>query len=174
MRTVGMTATILLLVGACTGGVGANTAQQAANGYRDAMIDRDFERAFAFMTREAQAAAVGSVLLAAAYASQADEKTLESFTRLAEQYAWVKNRTDLESYDDLPALFADVVGWVEENVPGGHGARIADAFVQQAKDAAFAEFEIDGDRAQAQMMTGKRKIRVRFEKIDGRWLMDKW
>ena len=135
------------------------------------MIDRDFERALSYLTVNAQKNAVGGLYIGAAYAAQADPDAAQSFARIAEKHGLVRNDASIPD-SDWPRAFADIARWIEKNLADTAGGGMLDKMVDQVRDSRFADFETDGDTAKATMTTGERTKRVRFKRVDDRWLMD--
>jgi hypothetical protein len=161
---LGAIAVLVLAVAGCGGS--QSTPQEAASGYRAAMADRDWERAFGYLTRNAQAEMVGWVYVTGAYRSQADPALAKSFSKLARKYGFDRDGAALEEAGNLAEIFGELVDWIEDNLP--------DPFdpAERMATTEFSEFEIDGDRARAKMLSRGRTRRVGFTKIHGRWFLD--
>ena len=161
---------------ACDRGVGnrirQSTPEEAAYGYKQAIIDRDWERSFAYLTRKAQEPMVGAAYLTAAYGAQIDTALAGSFARLAEKYGLLAKDADLEDHDDLAEIFIEIADWIEENLPEEHGGTMFVIIAEQMAVTEFIDFQIDGDRARAKMVHPERTRDTSFRRVEGRWFID--
>lgn len=173
-----LTGLLTLSIGAwvaCDGGVEnrirQSTPQETAQGSKQAVIDRDWERSFAYLTRGAQETMVGAAYLTAAYGAQTDIAVAESFGALAEKHGLRAEDADLTDHEDLAQLFVEIVDWIEENLPAEHGGTTFATTAERMAVTEFRDFEIDGDRASASRVDPENTRETRFRRIEGRWFI---
>ncbi len=161
---------------ACAGGneteIRQSTPEETAYGYKQAVVDQDWERSFVFLTRKAQESMVGGAFLTAAYGAQADTALANSYAKLADKYGLLANDADQTDHDDLAGIFVEIAEWTEDNLPAEHGGTWLVTVAEQMAVTEFTDFVIDGDRARAKMVHPENTRDVSFKRIDGRWYID--
>jgi len=140
------------------------------------MAKKDWETAFACLTDDSQKQLLMGPLMATAFAAGQDAKKKESLNALMKTHGLdpkAKGKDALNNVKNKGALFGDLLGWLEENLPEGKGKGITE-MSEKISQAQFSNFNIDGDTATADVANqdGQKKDTVHFRKIDGQWYVE--
>jgi hypothetical protein len=159
---------------ACEGGgtdVRQSSPQETAQGFKNATVDRDWSRVFAYLTRRAQEAMVAQAYLTGAYGVQTDLALAESFAALADKHGLSMN-AKLKEDANLAQIYVELAVWIEDNLPEEHGGSIFAIMAEQMAATEFSDFEIDGDRARTEMVHPEGTKQLTLRRIEGRWYVD--
>ena len=140
------------------------TPQEAAEGFRQAMIAREWERAMSYLTRDMQKGMVGGLCMGAAYAVQGDLGKGESFADVLNRHGML-GQSEVPDSMDLGLVFRDIMQWVDANLANDEHMDLAGAIAAST----YSDFRIDGDLAYARQSGPKGDTTVRLRKIDGFW-----
>jgi len=177
-RAFALAALAAIAASACAGGgSGQTTPQETARAYKEAVAGQNWERAFKYLTRNAEGALIGLAFITASYGAPVDLETIQSYQRFLEEHGIDTSDGDrrdstLAALEDRAGFFSDMVDWIEASLPDTLGGNVFVQASEQMAAAEFTDFEVGDETAYAQMVTPESSRRVRFRKIDGRWFID--
>jgi hypothetical protein len=154
-----------------SGGV-QSSPQEAANRYREAMVNQEWAEAFGYLTRKAQNTLVGLAVVTGAQGGQSDPALAKAFEALMGEHGLTGKDAVLNQSNDLTAAFVELVGWIETNLPPDQGGNTFIRIAELMSDVEYTDFSVHGDLAEAKMVGPGGTQRVALTKIDGRWYLD--
>ena len=145
-----------------------STPEAVAASMRAAMVNGDWAGAFSCVSLEKQTALVGGMGLSAAYAADAFQQSHPALIEVLKKNGVESKEDKLEkSTPVLLALLIDLLDWSENHLPAEKKLDLA----AQAEKTAYSEFRTRDDRAYAIATCDGRRSEVRFQQVDGLWIM---
>lgn len=140
------------------------TPQEAAEGFRQAMIERAWARAMSYLTREMQEGLVGGVCMGTAYALDGDREKGESFAAVLDRHGLLGQK-QLPASADIAVIFCDVMDWIDANLDGEQQFDLPGSIAA----GVYSDFRVEGDRAYAKLSRGEQTHQARFSRVDSFW-----
>lgn len=150
-----------------------------AESFKSAMAEKDWTTAVACMDAESQDTFIGALTISAygAIAFSKDKSKTQSFEELFKKHGVDQKsaRDGFKVVKDKGALVADIIDWIEKNMPTDKKEKGPASISEQFSQTEFSEFKSEGDTATAKVTspTSRKKVDTAyFKKIDGKWYVD--
>jgi hypothetical protein len=156
-----------------------SSPEKVAESFKKAAGEKDWNTMFACMTQESHKTMLGGVMIGAGFSTFGDEKKKESFEALMKKHGVDTskkvgpNDDPMAGIKDKPALFGDLVEFLEKNSPQKKGEK-QKSFSETFSSVELKNFKIDGDKATADVVGkdgGEKEEPAEFRKIDGKWYL---
>lgn len=147
--------------------VDQSTPRSVALGFQAALIKKDWQRACAYMTQEAQANMLGAILMGAGYATDGDRVASPYLVKVMRKHGLRKPVVLDRSAVNVPPIIRDLMKWSDRHLPAARKLDLADNVVQTE----YSDFRIVDDRAYAIATCKGRRSETRFRCIDGQWYL---
>ncbi len=145
----------------------------AAQGWRTAVIEKDWLRVANLMTYEAIARQIAVIVYGCGYSPWAQEPEIAaSLSSLLSKHGIdFRANTDFPKNLILGPALVELMAWLEINAPVEEWDS-QKKFREYMRAVSFSSFKLIGtDKAQATMLHNERTRRIQFVKSDNQWLL---
>ena len=144
-----------------------SSPQMAIEGFKSALTDKDWRRAFVYLTQETQRSLVGALLMATGYATDGDTVASPKLQKIMQRHGLRKHeKTDIAKAD-LLAIVRDLMKWSDKFLPEGRKLDL----VENAAQTEYSEYRVTGDYAYVIATCKGRRSETRLKRIDSRWYL---
>jgi hypothetical protein len=153
-----------------------SSPEKVAEAFKKAAKDKDWKTMFACVTEDSHKVLLLPPMMIAGFSAFGDKSKKESLDALMKKHGIDPTKKTDPGEDpttgikDKPALFGDLVEWVDKNGTKPKGGKPRKSFTEKIAGLELANFKTEGDTATADIMVdGKKKDTADFKKIDGKW-----
>lgn len=148
--------------------------------FNQAAAKKDFKAMFDYVTPESQNSLVGLPLLAAGFATFGDEDKQSSLESLVKKHGLDpdnlqgpegEKQFEKIGSDQKAALFADLVAWLDKNMPEGQPGFSEE--LAKSDKMTLSDVSITGETAAGKSKDADGEVDdIFFKQIDGKWYVD--
>ncbi|MEL7451183.1 MAG: hypothetical protein AAFN78_18360 [Pseudomonadota bacterium] len=145
-----------------------STPQDAAAGFRQAVIAGRWSAAFKYMVPEVRKSLVGGLCMEAAYAADGEGgDARERLGHIMQKHGLRGQGTREWTDSELLAALRDLLAWFENSVPEEKRVNLA----QSMADIEYTNYRVSGDFAYAKYELKGKVREQRFKCLDGKWYL---
>lgn len=147
--------------------VDQSSPQKALEGFRHALIKRDWRTALRYLSPEAQKNLIGALLMGAGYATDGNRTATPRLIKVMQKHGLRKHQEFDVSNANLPAIIRDLMKWSDKYLPDDQKLDL----VENVAQTEYSEYRIDDDRAYVKSTCKGRRSETRLKRIDRLWYL---